>query len=48
VPFHPRLAGRVVDEITQSVPAGAHTRRNLARYGDVTLVWPPGELGGYT
>ena len=23
VPFHPRLAGRVSDEITQSVPAGA-------------------------
>jgi hypothetical protein len=29
-------------------PAGGHTRRNLARHGDVTLVWPPGELDGYT
>ena len=27
---------------------GRHTRENTARHGDVTIVWPPGEPGGYT
>jgi len=29
-------------------PVGKSTRENVARHGDVTLVWPPRELGGYT
>ena len=29
-------------------PVGNSTRRNLAQHGDVTLVWPPSEPGGYT
>ncbi|OBH01966.1 hypothetical protein A5696_12840 [Mycobacterium sp. E2699] len=27
---------------------GGHTRENLARRGDVTLLWPPREPGGYS
>jgi hypothetical protein len=27
---------------------GGHSRRNLARHSDVTLVWPPSQPGGYT
>lgn len=29
-------------------PIGGHTRDNLARRGDVTLLWPPTEPGGYS
>jgi hypothetical protein len=29
-------------------PVGNSTRRNLAQHGDVTLVWPPSQPGGYT
>jgi hypothetical protein len=38
----------LTDGVLDVGPAGGHTRRNLARHGDVTLVWPPGETGGYT
>ncbi|MGE2719523.1 pyridoxamine 5'-phosphate oxidase family protein [Mycolicibacterium celeriflavum] len=27
---------------------GRHTRENTARHGDVTIVWPPSEPGGYS
>ena len=27
---------------------GGHTRKNLAHRGDVTLLWPPPEPGGYS
>lgn len=27
---------------------GGSTRRNVIAHGDVTLVWPPGERGGYS
>lgn len=27
---------------------GRHTRENTARHGDVTIVWPPTEPGGYS
>lgn len=27
---------------------GRHTRENTARHGDVTIVWPPTERGGYS
>jgi hypothetical protein len=29
-------------------PVGKTTRTNVARHGDVTLLWPPREPGGYT
>lgn len=29
-------------------PVGNRTRRNAGSHVDVTLVWPPRELGGYT
>jgi hypothetical protein len=29
-------------------PVGMSTRRNLTAHPDVTLVWPPGQPGGYT
>jgi len=29
-------------------PVGNSTRRNVARHGDVTLLWPPAQPGGYT
>ena len=27
---------------------GRHTRANVASHGDVTIIWPPDEPGGYT
>lgn len=27
---------------------GRHTRDNVARHGDVTLIWPPRDAGGYS
>ncbi|WP_326548256.1 pyridoxamine 5'-phosphate oxidase family protein [Mycolicibacterium sp. ND9-15] len=27
---------------------GSHTRENTTRHGDVTIVWPPREPGGYS
>lgn len=29
-------------------PVGRHSRANLARRGDVSLVWPPREVGDYS
>jgi hypothetical protein len=37
-----------VDGIFQVGQIGRHTRENSAQHGDVTLIWPPREPGGYT
>ncbi|MGB0973285.1 MAG: pyridoxamine 5'-phosphate oxidase family protein [Mycobacterium sp.] len=44
VAVHPELVeGRLgIDSV------GKSTRRNASSHADVTLVWPPRELGGYT
>lgn len=36
------------DGILDVGPMGRHTRDNVAHHGDVTLIWPPREAGGYT
>ena len=36
------------DGVLDVGPVGGHTIRNLAQHGDVTLVWPPSQPGGYT
>ena len=38
----------LADGILDVGPVGGHTRKNLAVHGDVTLVWPPSQPGGYT
>jgi hypothetical protein len=44
VAVEPVLADGVID--VGSI--GTSTRKNVAQHGDVTLVWPPREPGGYT
>ncbi|WP_156687734.1 pyridoxamine 5'-phosphate oxidase family protein [Mycobacterium sp. Marseille-P9652] len=44
VAVEPRLRGETLDVGL----IGGRTRRNLARRGDVTLLWPPTEPGGYS
>ena len=44
VTVEPVLRGAVLDIGL----IGGGTRNNLARRGDVTLVWPPAEPGGYS
>ena len=44
VAVEPRFADGVLDV----GPVGNSTRKNVAKHGDVTLVWPPLEPGGYT
>jgi hypothetical protein len=44
VAVEPRFAEGVLDV----GPVGHSTRKNVAKHGDVTLVWPPLEPGGYT
>jgi hypothetical protein len=44
VAVDPVFAGGVFDLIA----VGKTTRTNVARHGDVTLLWPPREPGGYT
>jgi hypothetical protein len=36
------------DGILDVGPMGRHTRDNVAQHGDVTLIWPPRDAGGYT
>lgn len=36
------------DGVLDVGPAGRHTRANLAQHGDVSLIWPPREPGGYS
>jgi hypothetical protein len=44
VTVEPRLRGATLDVGL----IGGRTRENLARRGDVTLLWPPREPGGYS
>jgi hypothetical protein len=44
VTVEPHLVSGVIDV----GPVGGHTRRNLALHGDVTLVCPPSQAGGYS
>ena len=44
VAIEPVLADGVLDV----GPVGGTTSRNLSAHPEVTLVWPPSELGGYT
>jgi hypothetical protein len=44
VAVDPVLAGGVF-EVSQ---VGRSTRRNVTAHDDVTLVWPPAEVGGYS
>jgi hypothetical protein len=44
VAIEPLLADGRLDVGT----VGRHTRENTARHGDVTIVWPPREAGGYS
>jgi hypothetical protein len=44
VTVEPRLRGATLDVGL----IGGRTRDNLARRGDVTLLWPPREPGGYS
>ncbi len=44
VTVRPRLRDSALD----IGPIGGHTRENLAQRGDVTLLWPPPEPGGYS
>ncbi|MDH6198263.1 hypothetical protein M2272_004922 [Mycobacterium frederiksbergense] len=38
----------LVDGVIRVGSVGGHTSRNLALHGDVTLVWPPSQPGGYS
>jgi len=38
----------LTDGVIDVGPVGKSTRKNLAKRDGVTLVWPPGEPGGYT
>lgn len=38
----------LVDGVLDVGPVGNSTRKNVTKHGDVTLVWPPLEPGGYT
>ncbi len=44
VAVDPLFADGILDVGT----VGERTRKNLAQHGDVTLVWPPSEPGGYS
>ncbi len=44
VAVEPTLADGVIDVGA----VGGSTRRNVASHGDVTIVWPPSQRGGYT
>ena len=36
------------DGILDVGPMGRHTRDNVAQHSDVTLIWPPRDVSGYT
>ncbi|MCX2934792.1 pyridoxamine 5'-phosphate oxidase family protein [Mycobacterium sp. CVI_P3] len=44
VAVDPTLSEGVIDV----GPVGGHTRANVALHDTVTLIWPPGQRGGYT
>lgn len=44
VDVEPALSGRVIEV----GPVGGRTRRNVEKRSAVTLLWPPGEPGGYS
>ena len=38
----------LTDGVIDVGPIGGSTRKNLAAHGNVTLVWPPAQRGGYS
>ncbi len=39
---------QLTDGVLNISPVGNSARRNAAQHGDVTMIWPPREPGGYT